>query len=275
MRIVKAVVRAAISFGIILVMSAGLLRAQRVSTNARTSRSRASAEQQELKQQIRELKEGQAEIRKELLEIKKLLLAREAGPPKPSLPEKISIAERPARGNDSARVVIVEFSDFQCPFCGRFFRDAWPQIDQEYIKTGKIKYVFKHVPLEQIHPAALKAAEAAECASEQGRFWEMHDRLFNNQSALSSTNIAFYAQAIGLDTTKFSQCLDTGKNVAAIRRSQVEADELGVQGTPTFFIGVVDAKNPGAANVMVLSFISGAQPFAVFKSAIEKALATN
>lgn len=274
MRIAEAV-RAAISFGMTLVLTCGLVRAQAPSTNTKTGRSQASAEQDELKGQIRALKEGQAEIRKELQEIKKLLLAKEAGPPKRPLPEKVSIAERPVRGNVNARVVVVEFSDFQCPFCGRYFRDAWPQIDQEYISTGKIKYVFKHVPLEQIHPAALKAAEAAECASEQGRFWEMHDRLFGNQSALSPANIASYAQAIGLDMPKFSQCLDTGTNAAAIRRSQVEADTLGVEGTPTFFIALVDPKNPGSADVRVISFISGAQPFAVFKSAIEKALVMN
>ena len=102
--------------------------------------------------------------------------AAKAGPP-----EKISIAQRPSRGNDVARVVVVEFSDYQCPFCALFFRQTLPQLDQDFIKTGKIKYVFNNVPLDQIHPTAFKAAEAAECARDQGKFWEMHDQIFTNQ----------------------------------------------------------------------------------------------
>ena len=164
--IFKAVIRTAISFALLSGLIAALATAQ--TEPSRRPRTQPAAntkkEQEEIKKEIRELKRGQEEIRKELLEIKQILLARQP-PTRPEPPEKISIAARPSRGSETARVVVVEFSDYQCPFCALFFRQTLPQLDQEYIRTGKIKYVFNNVPLDQIHPAAFKAAEAAECAT--------------------------------------------------------------------------------------------------------------
>jgi protein-disulfide isomerase len=235
-------------------------------------RQQATSEQEELRREVRELKQGQEAIQKELQEIKRLLLAKAAAPARPAPPEKISIAARPFRGDENARIVLVEFSDYQCPFCGRFFRDALPQIDREYIKTGKIKYVFNHMPLEEIHPRALQAAQAAECAGEQGKFWELHDRMFGNQNALSPADLTSQAKAIGLDMPKFSQCLESGRTSAAIQASQEQAASMGIEGTPAFVIGLLDPKNPRDPNLKILGLIGGAQPYTVFKAALEKAL---
>ena len=144
-----------------------------------------------------------------------------------------------------------------------------PQIDTDYVKTGKIKYVFRDLPLESIHPYAFKAAEAANCAGDQGKFWEMHDRLYNNQTALKPTDLPQHAQALGLDMTKFQQCLDTGKYASLIRKDMAEAGTAGVTGTPTFMIGLTD---PKSSKVKVLKVLSGAQPYAAFKDALDNAL---
>ena len=262
MSTVKAVVCAAIAFALLSSFFAMRGNAQQ-----------RQKDQEDLRKEIRELKQGQEEIRKEVLEIKQMLLARQP-PARPSPPERISIADRPSRGNETARVVVVEFSDYQCPYCALFFRQTLPQVDQDYIKTGKIKYVFNNVPLDQIHPAAFKAAEAAECASDQGKFWEMHDKIFANQRNMSPGDLTAHAKAIGLDLTQFTQCLDGGKNTASVRAGLALAENLGVDGTPTFVIALADARNPKDKNLKVLSIISGAQPFTVFKSALDKALGT-
>ena len=146
-----------------------------------------------------------------------------------------------------------------------------PQLENEYIKTGKIKYVFRDLPLEAIHKNAFKAAEAASCAYEQGKFWEMHDSLFANQATLSPANLSIYAETIGLDITKFKQCLDSGKYAAEIRKSIAEAGEAGITGTPTFLLGFTE---PNSSKVKVLKVLRGAQPYAAFKDAIDAALST-
>ena len=282
MSINKAVIRTAISFAVLSTFFAVLTNAQADPPKlTRTPRpkpvvegqQRPDTEQEYLREEIRQLKQGQEEIRKELFQIKQMLLERQA-PARPPRPEKISIAARPSRGGEMARVVVVEFSDYQCPFCALFFRQTLPQLDQDYIKTGKIKYVFNNVPLDQIHPAAFKAAEAAECAGDQSKFWEMHDKIFNNPRTLSPADLTTHAKAIGLNMTQFSQCLDSGKTTPAVRAGLVQAANVGVDGTPTFVIALTDARNPNDPNVKVLSIISGAQPYAVFKSALDKALAT-
>lgn len=148
-----------------------------------------------------------------------------------------------------------------------------PQLKEEYIKTGKLRYVFRDLPLEQIHPHAFKAAEAANCAGEQGKYWEMHDRLFMNYRQLAPAQLAAHAQAVGLDAAKFAQCMESGKQAAEIRKDVSDAVRANVQSTPHFIVGVTDAKNPREANVRIIKVIAGAQPYAVFKAAIEEALA--
>jgi len=146
-----------------------------------------------------------------------------------------------------------------------------PQIEKEYIKTGKLKYVVRDFPLESIHKDAFKAAEAGHCAGEQGKFWEMHTRLFENQKALGPTNLANYAQALGLDGPKFQQCLDSGKYAARIRKDLEDGQKAGITGTPGFLFGLTEANDP---KVKVLKVLKGAQPYASFKGAIDSLLSS-
>jgi protein-disulfide isomerase len=159
-------------------------------------------------------------------------------------------------GSSNAKVTIVEYSDFQCPYCG----SAQPTIKQvmDYYE-GKIKLQFKHFPLS-FHQYAEKAAEAAECAADQGKFWEMHDMMFSNSNALTVDNLKQYAKTIGLDTSTFNCCLDSGKKAAAVQADMQEGVAAGVTGTPAFFING--------------KLVSGAQPYEVFKAAIDSALAS-
>ncbi len=125
------------------------------------------------------------------------------------------------------------------------------------------------MPLERIHPLAFKASEATHCAEEQGKFWEMHRRLFENQRALEPWNE--HAEALGLETARFEECLSSGKHAAAVRRDMAEARKAGVTGTPSFVLALTDSEDP--TKVKGLSFLRGAQPFARFKSEIDSALA--
>ena len=234
-----------------------------------------------LQQQIEKLAAGQEVLRKQVLgmqqqlqEMMKLLQARPAAPaaaaaapPEPPLPAEVATAGAAAKGAPTAPVTIVEFSDFQCPFCGRHFRDTYGQLDREYIATGKVRYVFRHLPLERIHPQAFKAGEAAECAGAQNRFWEMHDVLFANQQALMPADLARHAQGLKLDGAKFNACLG-GQTAARIRQDMTLAAEAGVRATPTFIIGTT---LPGG-RVKVTRRLSGALPFATFKAAIDSLL---
>ena len=161
-------------------------------------------------------------------------------------------------GDSKAPVTIIEFSDYQCPFCERFYTATLPQIKTEYINTGKVKLVYRDFPLSSIHPQAEKAAEAAECAGEQNKYWEMHNKLFENQGALDTDSLKKYAQQIGLDSGKFNDCLDSGKMASEIAKDTADGTSYGVQGTPAFFINGQE--------------ISGAQPFESFKQIIDAEL---
>jgi protein-disulfide isomerase len=142
-----------------------------------------------------------------------------------------------------------------------------PQIVKDYVSTGKVKYVFSDFPLDSMHPQAFKAAEAAACAGDQGKFWEMHDQLFNNQQALNINALSLHAQAIGLNTAAFQQCLFGGKHEGKVRDSFKTGSDAGVSGTPTFFIGVTSSNS-----VKVHKILSGAQRYSAFKSVIENLL---
>ena len=146
-----------------------------------------------------------------------------------------------------------------------------PQIETEYIKTGKLKYVVRDFPLEAIHKEAFKAAEAAHCAGEQGKYWEMHDRLYNNQRALGPKDLPQHAQALGLDVPKFQQCLESGKHAARIRKDLEEGQQAGVTGTPGFFLGLTEPNDP---RVKVLRVLKGAQPYSSFKNTIDALLSS-
>ncbi len=175
-------------------------------------------------------------------------------------PVEVSVDDDAVKGNPDAPVTIVEFSDYECPFCARFFRDTLPQITKNYIETGKVKYVFRDFPLG-FHPNAVPAAIAAECVREQegdDAYYEYHDVLFENQTALDAASLKSYAADFDIDQSQFESCLDSEKYKAEVAEDLAEGQKYGVRGTPGFFINGVP--------------LSGAQPYAAFEAAIEAAL---
>lgn len=171
---------------------------------------------------------------------------------------EVSLDDDPVKGNENAPVTIVEFSEYQCPFCGKYFKETYPKIVEEYINTGKVKYVFRDFPLS-FHQYAQKAAEAAECAQDQGKYWEMHDKLFQNQKNLDIDSLKKYAKDIGLDVEEFNSCLDSGKYASEVQKDFNDGQKYGVSGTPTFFINGIE--------------LVGAYPFDSFKQIIDAELA--
>lgn len=182
----------------------------------------------------------------------------------------LKIADAPSRGAKDARLVLVEFSDYQCPFCARHVRETMPEIEREYVRTGKVRYVFRDFPLEAIHPQAFRAAEAAQCAGEQGKFWEMHDRLFAHPQELGPDALRAHAEAVGLDMKRFQRCLERRTFAERIRRDLAEGQQAGVRGTPTFFLGFAE---PGG-KVRVARVLRGAHPYSAFRHTIEELLRT-
>lgn len=232
-----------------------------------------------LKRQIRVLTAGQIAVQKQLDEIKAMLKAgaqaQGAAPAPPpaiaTVDQVIDIAGAAVKGAPSARVAIIEFSDYECPFCSRHALNTLPELEKEYIDTGKVRYVFRNLPLESIHPNAMRAAVAAECAGEQGKYWQLHDRMFANQRALDLTTLVNHSKAEGLDATRFQQCVSSDKYHAKIRGDQTEAGRVGATSTPSFFVAVV---RPGDSKARAVRMIRGAHPYPTFKAALDTVLAT-
>ncbi len=183
---------------------------------------------------------------------------------------KISADNDPVIGNPDAPITIIEFSDFQCPFCARFFTQTLPLIYEEYIDQGKVKLVFRDYPIQSIHPNAVPASVASECANEQGKFKEMHDILFGKQNEWSKQEtvdalslFSQYATEIQLEQETFDSCLTSGKYIDEIQKDLVDGQNYGVSGTPGFFVG-----NDQIGYVQ----IKGAQPFDIFKKVIDAQL---
>jgi len=177
----------------------------------------------------------------------------------------VEIGDSPVKGDANAPVTIIEFSDYECPFCGKAFDETLPLIEKNYIDTGKVKYVFKDFPLD-FHPSAQPAAEAARCFGEQKGdegYYKYHDKLFENQELLSEENYKKWARELGADGAKFDTCLSSGKYADAISEDMAYGQTLGVSGTPAFFIG-----NSEDGYILV----SGAQPYANFENVIEAVL---
>jgi len=188
----------------------------------------------------------------------------------PSAKIFVTLGDSPVEGNKNAPLTIVEFSDFQCPFCGAFYSQTLPQIQKDYIDSGKVKLVYRDFPLGNIHQNAMAASLAAQCANEQGKFWDYHNTLFSSQrdwatlSSINATN-AFkqFAVDLKLDSNNFNSCIDSAKYQDKISKNFQDGTTYGVSGTPTFFIG--DDKNGYIPLV-------GAQPYSVFKQSIDAQL---
>ncbi|AJF61122.1 DSBA-like protein thioredoxin protein [archaeon GW2011_AR15] len=180
-----------------------------------------------------------------------------------------SIDDDPSKGSASAKVVIIEWSDFQCPYCSRFYSETLPSIQQNYISTGKIRFVYRDFPLSSIHPQATPAAEAAECADEQGMFWEFHNKLFENQDSLSADNYKAWAEELGMDTSLFNNCINSRKYQAEVQSDFSAGTSAGVSGTPGFLVGVIQADG----KTVIGQSVRGAQPYSAFEAVIEEELA--
>lgn len=181
-----------------------------------------------------------------------------------------AVDDDPSLGDPGAKVTIIEFADFQCPFCNRFFRETMPQIIERYVKTGKVRFVYRDFPF--LGDESKRAAEAAECADDQGKFWSYHDSLYNfvwddyfdkgnngeNAGAFSPENLKRLAAGVGLDSGDFAQCVNSGRNRSEVERDFADGQAAGVSGTPTSFVN-------GKAVV-------GAVSFELFEAEIEAAL---
>lgn len=224
-----------------------------------------------LKQEIESLKKGQDSIRSDLQEIKKLLQSQRRGRPATirDVNLVLDVSEDPSIGDDNAMLTIVEFSDFQCPFCARHTKNVLPQLKQDYVATGKVRYVMRDFPLD-FHKQAHKAAVAAWCANEQGKYWDMHEYMFANQQKLQPEALVQQAGALEMDLPAFDACLQSDKYDAKIQASMADGRKAGVSGTPSFLLGYTEA---GGTQVKAMRFIRGAQPFDAFKDNIDKLLA--
>jgi protein-disulfide isomerase len=218
-----------------------------------------------LKDDLASVKNDLAAIKKELSELRQLLAQRPAQAAQPvNVMSKVSVGDGPSLGKPSAPVTLVEFSDYQCPFCARFFKQTFAALKTDYIDTGKVRYVFRDFPLDTIHPQARKAAEAGHCAGAQGKYWEMHDTLFNNQSALKVDTLKAFARDLSLDMDAFNACLDQDTYADAVNQHQAAGSQAGITGTPGFFIGKTSPEG-----TLEATFIKGAQPITAFRQVID------
>ena len=220
----------------------------------------------DLRDEVRTLERSQNEIQKSLQTIKDILM----GKPPQLEDVVVSVAGSPMLTKGSAKLTIVEFGDYQCSFCGRYARETFPRVVEEYIKPGKLRYVFRNFPLDEIHPLAEKAAEAALCADHQGKYWEAHELFFKNQESLQLDQIYKYSTALGLDQSQFKECLESGRDVSTIEHDVTDGQKLGVRGTPGFFFGFPDPKDP--SRIDAVKYLNGAPSFRTIKAAIEELL---
>lgn len=178
-----------------------------------------------------------------------------------SAPNRTNVTESEgySLGNNNALVTIIEFSDFECPYCGKFYNETLPNIKENYINTGKVRFIYRNFPLTTIHKNSLLAAQAAEAAGEQGKYWEMHDILYSNQNELQLTDLQKYAIDLNLDMQKFNSAIESKKFLGKIQKDTEDGIKAGVSGTPAFFINGIK--------------LVGAQPFSNFEKIIESELA--
>jgi len=213
---------------------------------------------------LHQLRETDREILRQIEELKASRAQQEGAP---TLDFNMKIEGAATKGHANAILTLIEFSDFECPYCGRYMRDTYPQIDRDYVGTGKIRYVFRHFPLVGLHPRAMKAGEAGECARRQEKFWPFHDLLFANQKSLEPASLVDHARAAGLAPEAFATCLE-GQAASTVLADVHEGTRDGVSATPTFFFGF--AQKDGS--VHVTEKLVGARPYEAFQSVLDRML---
>jgi protein-disulfide isomerase len=212
-------------------------------------------------------------IRTELRQIRETLEANDASDgPEEAAPTPAQNTVRfnfggfPALGNPRATLVMVEFTDFQCPYCARYHATTYGALKKAYVDTQRMRYVTVDFPLD-FHALAFKAAEAAHCGDQQGQYWPLHDRLFQSGGRLEPENLLKLAQGLGLNMAAFKACLDGGATADRVRKGLAQGESLGVDGTPTFIIGRAEG------SVVRGRMIVGAYPTKVFDDLIQSHLA--
>ena len=214
---------------------------------------------------LQELKQ----IRSLLEQIEKFRAAETAKNPGAMAGRTVSLKlepSHPALGNEKAAVTVVEFTDYQCPYCRRFQNDTFPELKSKYIDTGKIRFITRNLPLA-IHPNAKRAAKVARCADEQGKYWDARGPLFEHHADLSANSLAEIAKAAHLAMPDFAACVESSKYDAEVAQEVADAGSSGLVGTPTFVVGQVKG------NALSGTVIAGAVPVDTFAKAIEDALA--
>jgi protein-disulfide isomerase len=214
---------------------------------------------------------GELKLIRQLLEKQQVQLARAMAPqPAPAPPEKVQMNIGNgwyAIGRADAPVTLVEFADYQCPYCKKFHTDAYAELKKNYIDTGKLRFVSRDLPLE-FHPFALKAAEAARCAGDQNKYWELRDALYSNAAPPNDDVIKKAVETLSLDAKGFQACLDSEKYKADVQKDASEAAKLQISGTPTFVLAKSTKDKLDGVRLV------GAQPFSAFQAAIEGLLKT-
>lgn len=222
-------------------------------------------------QELKELRDQQETMQRELQKIMALLKGRVIRTVPIPKNLHLGMSQEPFKGNAEATVTLIEFTDYQCPFCRKYATQTLPDVEREYLKTGKIKYVVRDFPLQSLHREAFQAAVVADCAGQQGHYWKMHDRLLSVKSS-SYGDWGQHAEAIGLNQVQFQNCLKSEQPRQGVQKDLNEGRQVGVRGTPTFFLGISDKNHE---NVKVLKVLRGAQSFSQIKQSLEQVLAEN
>jgi len=204
-------------------------------------------------------------IRQVLEKIEKQGLAGAQQRPARPTTATVAIGNKPVMGSDSAPVTVVEFADYQCPYCLRFTKTTFPYLKRDYIDTGKVRWVALNLPLP-FHKDARKAAQASHCAGEQGKFWEMREELFKNPQKLAAEHLPEHAASVGVDVEAFNACMASDRHLADIDQDAKDASAVSLTGTPSFIIGKT------AGDKITGQVVIGAQPLNIFTAAIKKAL---
>lgn len=228
-----------------------------------------------IKTELEALRKGQEQTRDDVAQIRKLIEgARAQAREEPKFePTPLELGAAPVRGDPAAPLFLVEFSDYQCPFCRRHAQQVLPELLKNYVDTGKVKFVMKEFPIPNLHPQAEGASQAALCAQDQGKYWEMHDALFAKGGDMGPEQLKARAAELKLKAGKFAKCLDDKQHAERIAADQAQGQKLGVRGTPNFFLGRADPENPG--QVILTQRIPGAVGYPVFSGAIDAMLAAD
>jgi protein-disulfide isomerase len=238
--------------------------AQEAEQTAEETRDDLILEQLEsLRMELRVLRSEVGELRKAVNDIHKVAVRPQAPPP----PSSVDLDDDFVMGSPEAKVAIVEFSDFQCPYCLRFHNNTLPQLRENYIDTGKVRYIFRDFPLTQIHSGAVQAAIAANCSGAQGKYWEMHHDLFINQRHFGPELFNELAESLQLDMEAFQACMEDPEQIKEVEKDLADGQSVGVRGTPYYLIGRVEGNR-----LVDIKPLSGAQPYPAFAQIIDSLL---